>query len=192
MLAHAVKRLFTVEEYHQMVDSGLFREDDRLELLEGEILEMSPIGSRHGAAVKRGNRLFSAALVGRAVIAVQDPVQLSDLSEPQPDLTLLRLRSDFYEAAHPRPEDIYLVVEIADTSVVFDREVKLPLYAASGIPEVWLLDLATGVLEVLRDPRSAGYRSILRLTAGETVAPLAFPDLVVDVAALTGSARASS
>lgn len=175
-----------------MADSGLFREDDRLELLQGEILEMSPIGSRHSAAVKRANQLFSAALVGRAVVGIQNPVRLSDLSEPQPDVALLKPRPDFYEEAHPEPGDILLLLEVADTSISFDREVKLPLYAASGIPEVWLLDLASGVLEVLRDSRSTGYRSILRLTAGETVAPLAFPDVVVDVAALTGSSRASS
>lgn len=192
MLAHAAKRLFTVEEYHQMVASGLLREDDRLELLEGEILEMRPIGSRQSAAVNRANRLFTATLIGRAVVGIQNPVRLSDLSEPQPDVALLKPRPDFYEEAHPEPGDILLLLEIADTSISFDREVKLPLYAASGISEVWLLDLATGVLEVLRDPRSASYRSILRLTAGETVAPLAFPDVLVDVAALTGSSPVSS
>lgn len=169
-----------------MVDSGLFREDDRLELLEGEILEMSPVGSRHSAAVNRANRLFTSALIGRAVVGIQNPVRLSDLSEPQPDVALLKPRPDFYEVAHPTPDDVLLVLEISDSSVHFDRDVKMPLYAASGVPEVWLLDLATGILEVLRQPRSDGYRSILRLTAGEGVAPLAFPDLVVDVEVLTG------
>lgn len=156
--AHILRRRFTVAEYHRMGASGILSEDDRVELIEGEIVEMAPIGSRHQACVDRLTELFSIQLAQRAVIRVQGPIRLSEHSEPQPDLALLRRRPDFYAASHPGPQDILLVVEVADTSADYDREVKLLLYGRYGIPEVWLVDLASECVDVCREPSMGGYQ----------------------------------
>ena len=152
-----VKRLFTVEEYHKMAKAGILGEDDRVELLEGEIVQISPIGSRHAACVMRLTELLSQRVVGRAHVRVQNPILLGEHSEPQPDVTLLRRREDFYASSHPRPEDVLLVIEVAETSAAVEREVKAPLYARYGIPEVWVVDLAGGQVEVFRRPSPQGY-----------------------------------
>src|SRR2546426_2118990 len=135
------KRRFTVDEYHRMAEAGIFSEDESVELLEGEIVEMTPISSRHAACVNKLTRLFTRELGERVVVSVQNPVALTETSEPQPDLALLRPRADFYAAGHPGPEDVLLMVEVADTSATSDRAVKVPLYARAGIEEVWLIDL---------------------------------------------------
>lgn len=190
MLAPVTRHRFTAEEYHRLIEAGVFDEDDRVELLDGEVIEVSPIGSRHGAAVRRATYILMRGLASEAIVSVQNPVRISDLSEPQPDLALLKPRRDFYENSHPTPEDVLLILEVAETSAHYDRDVKAPLYAASSIPEVWVLDLSTGFLEVLRQPTPQGYRSILRLAGGERVAPLAFPEFPITVADLLG--RSSS
>jgi Uma2 family endonuclease len=130
------RRRFTVDEYRRMGEVGILDEDERVELIEGEIVEMSPIGRRHAGIVNRLNDLFTFRLRGRAIVAVQNPISLgSKYSEPQPDLTLLRPRADFYADSRPEPPDVLLVVEVMDTSVERDRQVKLPLYARAGVPE---------------------------------------------------------
>ena len=134
MAVQLLRRRFTVHEYHLMGQAGILVEDDRLELLEGEIVELAPIGSRHQAAVNRLNALFSSRLAAGALVNVQGPVRLGDHSEPQPDVMLVRRRSDFYETAHPEPADVLLLVEVSDTSIEYDRQVQLPLYARHGIP----------------------------------------------------------
>jgi Uma2 family endonuclease len=146
---------FTVGEYYQMAESGIFNEDDRVELLEGEIVEMAPIGSRHAASVRRISRSFFEHLSGKATVSVQNPVRLNEQSEPQPDVVLLRHRPDYYAGGHPGPEDILLLVEVGDTTAAWDRERKLPLYAAAGVREVWLVDLPAGTVEVCRRPEGA-------------------------------------
>jgi len=186
MTVQVPKRLFTVDEYYRMAKAGLFSEDDRLELIEGEVVEMSPIGSRHAACVKRLNRLLSRLVADRLLIGVQDPIRLGRYSEPQPDLTLLQPRDDFYAQAHPEPEDVLLVVEVAETSAAYDREVKVPLYARSGIPEVWLVDLETGQVEVYRKPSPKGYREVRRAGSGQHLAPQALPDRELAVDAIIG------
>jgi Uma2 family endonuclease len=175
------RRRFTVAEYHRMAEAGILTEDDRVELIAGEIVEMSPIGSRHATVVKRGNRLFSRAVGDRALVSVQDPVDLDPYDEPQPDLALLRPRPDDYAAGHPRPADILLVVEVADTSLAADRRLKLPLYARAGVVEAWLVDLEGDALEVHREPRSTGYALIRRYQRGERAAPQALPEVVVAI-----------
>lgn len=170
------RRKFTVEEYHLLARAGILKEDDRVELVEGEIVEMSPIGSRHAACVARLTA-WAGRLQGRAVAWVQNPVRLGDFAEPQPDLALLRPRADFYAAAHPTPEDVLLVVEVAETSSDYDRQVKVPLYARWGIPEAWLVDLDRDHVEVYRDPSADGYRHVRAVPRGERLAPAAFPDL---------------
>ena len=127
-----------------MVDAGILAEDDRVELLEGDIVEMAPIGSRHAACVNRLNQLLSTRIAGPFIVAVQNPIRLGEFSEPQPDLAILRPRPDFYSESHPGPEDILLLVEVSDTSAEYDREVKVPAYGTAAIPEVWLVDLASG------------------------------------------------
>ena len=171
---------FTVEDYHRLAEAGILGEDDRVELIEGDLVMSSPISSRHAACVKRLNALFNAALQGRAIVGVQDPLRLGEHSEPEPDLMLLRPREDFYRDAHPGPEDVYLVIEVSETSLAYDREVKLPLYARFGVPEVWLVNLVEDRLEVYRTPRGGSYTHKAVYTQGR-VAPQAFPDLDLDV-----------
>lgn len=178
---------FTVDDYHRMVEAGILLEEDRVELLSGAIVEMSPIGPLHAGTVKRLSRLFSSRLGGRVIIGVQDPIQLSSAdSEPQPDIALLRPRADFYSRAHPGAADGYLVIEVADTSVDKDREVKFPLYASVAILEAWLANVAEGCLEVHRQPRANGYQDVHILQRRDIVTPQAFPDLTLNVTDLLG------
>jgi Uma2 family endonuclease len=182
MSVQVLRRRFTVDEYYRMGEAGILHEDDRVELIEGEIVQMSPIGSRHAACVKRLNGLFSRQIGQTAiVIGVQDPIHLGEYSEPQPDITLLRPRPDFYVSAHPGPADILLVVEVADTSVEYDRGVKIPLYARAGIREYWIVDLAGESVEVYRDPSPEGYRQARQLRRSERIAPEAFPDVEIAI-----------
>ena len=181
-MSELLRYRFSVEEYHRMADAGLFGEDDRVELLDGEVVEMAPIDSRHAACVKWLNNVFVARLGDRAIVGVQDPMDLSERSEPQPDLTLLRPRSDYYAAGHPAPADVLLVVEVADTTVGSDRGVKVPLYAAAGVSEVWLVDLPAGEVQSFRRPAEAGYQEVRAHAAGDHLAPLAYPDAELAVA----------
>jgi Uma2 family endonuclease len=176
MALQLLKRSFTVEEYHRMAQAGILREDDRVELLEGEILEMTPIGSQHAACVARLTALF-AQVHTKAIVWVQNPIRLSGRSEPQPDLALLRSRPDFYAQTHPGPGDVLLVVEVAETSVEVDRDVKVPLYARAGIPEVWLVDLSGECIEVFHKASPQGYQEVRRVRPGDRLTPRAFPDL---------------
>jgi len=173
-MAEPLKRLFTVSEYHSMAETGILSEDDRVELIEGEIYRMAPIGSRHAGCVNRLVHLFQGL---KAILSPQNPLQLDDHSEPEPDLALLRHREDFYATAHPTPEDVLLLVEVADTSIGFDRRVKIPLYARNGIPEVWLVDLVQGAVDIHRQPSLSGYRDVRRLRNDDRISPLAFPRL---------------
>jgi hypothetical protein len=186
MAVQLLKRLFTVEQYHRMAEAGILGEDDRVELLEGEIVAMAPIGSRHQACVDRLTELLSAQVQRRAVVRVQGPIRLGEHSEPQPDLALLRRRPDFYATSHPGPGDVLLVVEVAETPAAYDREVKVPLYARFGVPEVWLVDLAEEQLEIFRQPSPQGYQDLRTVRRGEAVAPLLLPNLCLGVDALLG------
>jgi Uma2 family endonuclease len=180
------RRLFTVEEYHRMAEAGILSEDDRVELIEGELVTMSPIGSRHAACVKRLVRLLDRAVGDRAIVGAQDPIRLGARSEPQPDVALLRYRPDFYASAHPGPEDVLLVVEVAETSADSDRSLKIPLYARYGIPEAWLVDLLEERIEIYRHPTPQGYRSLHIAHRGETVSPALIPSLTVAVDEVLG------
>ncbi|MEW6499592.1 MAG: Uma2 family endonuclease [Cyanobacteriota bacterium] len=186
MSVQLVQRQFTVAEYHRMAEAGILTEDERVELIEGEIVQMSPVGRRHASHVKRLNTLFTQLLGVRVLISVQDPVELSDRSEPQPDIALLQPRSDFYEAGHPQPKDIFLIVEVADTTVEADRQVKIPLYAGSGISEVWLVDINEQLIEIYRQPTSAGYQDIQKCRRGQRIAPQAFPEIQLAVDEVLG------
>jgi Uma2 family endonuclease len=179
------RRLFTVEEYHRMAEAGILSEDDRVELIEGELVAMSPIGSRHAACVARLTALLFP-VEGRGILWVQNPIRLGARSEPQPDVALLRYRPDFYASAHPGPEDVLLVVEVAETSADSDRSLKIPLYARYGIPEAWLVDLLEERIEIYCHPTPQGYRSLHIAHRGETVSPALIPSLTVAVDEVLG------
>jgi len=176
---------FTVDDFHRMAVAGVFTEDDRVELLEGEITVMTPIGHRHAAVVDFLNDRLGAALRGRALVRVQSPVRLGPHSEPQPDLTLLRRSADYYRTALPTATDVFCIIEVADTAVEYDRA-KLPLYAEAGVRETWIVDLQAERLEVHREPRGARYERTLILQRGETVAPEAFPDVALATVEIFG------
>jgi len=186
MVVEVVKRLFTVDEYYQMARAGILCEDDRVELIEGEVVAMTPIGRRHAACVNRLNRLLSRQVGEHAIVSIQNPVRLSEYSEPQPDLVLLQPRPDFYAQAHPGPEAILLVVEVAETSAESDRNIKVPLYARAGVLETWLVDLAEECIEVYRKPSPRGYGEILRTWRGEDISPQTLPGVSLSVDAILG------
>jgi Uma2 family endonuclease len=166
---------FTVDDYHRMADAGILTEDDRVELLDGQIVPMSPIGARHAGCVNHLAAVLSRRLGDFVVLAVQNPVILNPHWEPQPDIAVLRPRPDAYRTAHPRPDDVLLVVEVGDTSAAHDRATKLPGYAAARVPEVWLVDLEADRIEVYRSPTPRGYQNIGTVTRHETVAALLVP-----------------
>jgi Uma2 family endonuclease len=176
----------TVDAYHQMIAAGIFHGDDRVELISGELRTMPPISAGHAGKIKRLNRLLSARVGGEALVAVQDPLTLPDHSEPQPDVMLLRPRDDYYERGNPGPADVLLVIEVSDSSLRYDRETKLPLYANSDVPEVWLLDLPARRMEIYRDPGPEGYRQILLPDKSQTVAPTLLKTVAVKVEELWG------
>jgi Uma2 family endonuclease len=179
-----VRHRFSVKDYHRMAEAELFTPDQRLELLGGAVFETAPIGSRHAATVARLNRLFVPAVGDRAIVQVQNPITLDDLSEPQPDLVLLHWRDDFYVTGHPGPADALLVIEVSETTANWDRTVTRPLYSAAGIAEMWIVDLALNLIEVGTDPGPEDYRAIRPVLPGARLAPQAFPDLSLSVADL--------
>jgi Uma2 family endonuclease len=180
-------RLFTVEEYDRMVEAGILGENDRVELVNGEIVQMTPIGSRHAACVDRLNALLSRHVSDRAIIHVQNPVRANEWSEPEPDLGLLRPQSDYYAAAHPGPGDVFLLIEVAETSLDYDRSVKALVYGSAGVPEFWIVALNLGQVEVHRSPGPDGYAEVRLFGADERLAPLAFPDVSLAVKDVLGS-----
>lgn len=169
-----------------MGEAGIFSSGDRVELIEGEIIEMPPIGSPHAGTTAYLHSTLSLVFGKRAHVRAQSPVLLPPHSEPQPDLAILRHRADFYRSAHPRPEDILFVIEVSDTTGEFDRTVKLPLYARAGIAEVWIVDLAAQCVEVYGDPGPHGYGRMQRYTRGQSLASQAFPDLCLSVDDILG------
>lgn len=172
---------FTVDEYYRLTRAGILSESDRLELIEGEIIEMVPIGSRHAACVNSLNRLFFDQLEDQAVVSVQNPVRLDEYSEPQPDLALLEPHPNMYADEHPGPGEVLLVVEVAQTSQEYDRERKIPLYARAGIPEVWLVDLEERMVTSYREPEEETYQEIREQGAGEKITSGSVEGLEIDI-----------
>jgi len=185
MNAVLTKRRFTVEEYHRMAEAGILNEDDRVELLEGEVVKMTPIGSQHAACVARLTKLLTQEEeVG--IVWVQNPIRLGESSEPEPDVALLQPREDYYAASHPQAADVLLLIEVADTSAELDRMVKRPLYAQHGIAEVWLIDLTAETVEVHHPPVQGTYQQAQRFERGQTVASSALPQLRLAVDEVLG------
>jgi Uma2 family endonuclease len=178
---------FSLDEYHRMGEMRIFDEDERVELIEGDIVRMPPIGWSHASEVDRLTAMFTGRLRDRVIVRVQGPIVLpAQISEPLPDLILLRPRPDFYRFRHPEPGDVLLVVKVMDSSARYDRRVKLPLYARAGVAEVWLVDLNAGEVEVCRDLTAGEYRERQILSRGDSVAIVAFPDVVFSIADLIG------
>ncbi len=171
---------WSVEEYHQMARSGLLGETDRVELIEGELIDMAPIGSKHAFFVDRLAELLSSGPQAGYMVRVQNPVVLGERNEPQPDIALVRRVN--YIDRHPCPADILLIVEVSDTTLEYDRDVKLALYARHDIPEVWLLNVKAGELTVFREPAEAQYRLIRKPTAAEAVSPVLVAGVAISLA----------
>lgn len=190
MTAHVTtdlaRRRFTVEEYERMGTTGILGEDDRLELLDGEIVSMTPIGPVHAAVVDRLNELLVLHLGDRANVRVQNPVRIPPWSEPQPDLQLLKRRTDFYQSGHPEPLDVLLAIEVADSSLATDRAIKVPLYAKAGFVEVWIVDLSGRRVIVNREPLDGFYTRIDVARPGDAVSPAAFDDVALTVEEILG------
>lgn len=180
------RRRFTVDEYLRMAEVGLLTEDDKVELIQGEIIKMSPINVAHASVVKRLIRLLSKALGDRAILSAQDPVQLTNDSLPQPDITLLQPQHDFYSWKHPGPESVLLLIEVSDTTLNYDRRTKGALYAAAGIAEYWIVNLPARQIEAYREPRPTGYRTTTIYSPGEVLTPLTFPDVALNVDDILG------
>ena len=174
-------RRFTVEEYYAMAEAGILTEDDRVELIDGVIVEMSPVGSRHIGCVNLYTRWLSQLVGDRAILQVQGSIHLDDDTEPQPDLALLRDRPDFYSSSHAEPSDVLLLIEVADSSVGYDRHEKLPRYARAGIPEVWLTVLPERIIEAHTEPSGGRYTRNRIYVPGDTISPGALPDIELAV-----------
>ena len=178
------KRKFTVAEYYRMAEVGILHHTERVELLDGEIIVMAPMGERHANGVRRIDRVLHRVFGDAAIISVQCPLHLDDLSEPEPDVALLRLREDEYLDSHPGPADTLVVMEVSDSTLDFDREVKSKRYAAAGIPEMWVMNLPGDCLDRLDQPGPAGYARHTVFRRGEKISPAALPDLEFAVADL--------
>src|SRR5262245_50112121 len=184
MAIEVSKRLFTVHEYHRMVDAGILSEDDRVELIRGEIIAMSPIGPRHSAAVLRATQSLVRLVGDLAIVGVQGSIRLDEYDEPQPDLYLLRPKDDFYASGHAGPADIFLVIEVADSSLEYDEGLKMRLYAETGVPEYWVADIRNDGLVAYAEPKENTYSVIRQFRRGDILTPRLLPDCRIPVDAL--------
>jgi Uma2 family endonuclease len=179
VLQHPQRHAISAQEYLRMAEAGVFAPDARLELIEGEIVEMAAIGSRHAGAVKTLNRLLVQRAGNLAVVSVQDPVVLANRSVPQPDLALLKPRNDDYSSSHPGVADVLLAIEVSDTTLAFDLGTKVPLYARSGIPELWVVDLEGRTIRIYREPAASGYQSAFSIGQEDSVECVAVPQVCI-------------
>ena len=187
MSVHIARRSFTVDDYYRMAEAGILSENDRVELLEGEVVEMSPIGSHHAACVDRLNRLLNQDGDLDLIVRVQNPIRLSEYSEPQPDVTLLRPRDDFYTEAHPNAADVLMVIKVADTSLEIDRKVNLPLYTETGIPEAVIIVLPEQIIELHAEPIAGQYQVVKTLRRGDYLESESIPNLRLSIDAILGN-----
>jgi len=184
-----LRHRITVDDYHRMVEVGLLAEDARVELIEGEIIDMAPIGSRHDAVVSRLHELLYEAAARRAIVRSQSSLRLSRSSQPQPDLTFVKRRSDFYAVVHPAPADVFLVIEVSDSTMRYDREVKVPLYARHAVPEVWLVDLMARRIHFFRSPGDGNYTDVSSTGEPGVTAIATLPDVAIDLSGVLPAAN---
>lgn len=180
------RRPISVVEYHRMGEAGILTEDDRVELIEGQLVPMAPIGQDHAATANALTRLLVLAVGNRGVVTVGNPVRLDGSSEPQPDLTVLKFRADDYRTVVPRAEDVLLLVEISNSSLRYDRTIKLPLYARRFVPEVWIINLAAREIEVHRQPEGDRYAETETVAADGALKPALLPGVTITAASLLG------
>ena len=186
MAVEVERRPFSTAEYHRMAQVGILNEDDRVELIHGEVITMSPAGPARSACVKRINAILHARIGRSAIVSIQDPISLDTGSEPQPDIALLMPRDDYYSKRLPAPSEVLLVIEVADTSAGYDRNVKLPLYAGAGIPEVWLVGLPEKRVEAYSQPKDGSYQSVRRVGRGTALSPEGVPVVALTVDEIFG------
>ncbi|MSR05481.1 MAG: Uma2 family endonuclease [Gemmatimonadetes bacterium] len=179
MVVRLLQGAFTVDDYYRLGELGVFHEDDRVELLGGQVVAMSPIGHRPAGCVRYLLNTLLRQIGDDVIVSCQDPLRLDRQSEPQPDLTLLKARGDSYRLRHPGPLDTLLVIEVADSSLEYDRDIKIPFYARAAIPEVWLVDLQNEHIEVYREPAGGTYTSVRSVSREETLTPLSLPHLTL-------------
>lgn len=177
---------FNVEEYHRLIENNILHEDDRVELIEGRIIDMTPIGSKHAACVSRLNEILSEKLQKRAIINIQNPICLTAYTEPEPDIAIIKRRPDFYAEQLPQPEDVLLIIEVSDSSLDYDCETKIPLYAKSNIPEVWLVNLIENNVAIYSGPSSEGYNVITKHHHNQILSPKSFHDITLTVSEIFG------
>ena len=177
---------FDVHQYHAMAKAGVLNEDDRVELIDGEIAAMSSIGPEHVGAVNSSAEFWILALAGKATVQIQGSVRLDEWNEPQPDVAILKRRDDFYRSGLAGPDDVLLLIEVSDTSLRYDRRIKLALYARFGIPEFWIANIRARSIEVYTDPVNGEYTSLQTFRRGQTITPTAFPDVVLPVSDIIG------
>jgi Uma2 family endonuclease len=177
MIVQLARRPFTTTEYHRLIEAGILTEDERVELIDGEIIKMAPIGPRHAACVNRLDEFLRDEIKKLAIVSAQNPIQISEHSEPQPDIALLKRRDDFYAQGHPSPEDVLVAIEVADTTAESDREVKIPTYARAGIAEAWLIDLYNDRIEVHTRPANGVYQEVRIVLRGQRVTSTSIPQL---------------
>lgn len=177
MSVQLARRPFTAAEYHRLSDVGILTEDDRVELLNGEIIKIAPIGPRHAACVDRLAEHLQNRIGKISIVRVQNPIRLDDYSEPEPDISILKRRSDYYARNHPSAADVLIAIEVADTTLESDRAVKLPSYARAGIPEVWLVDLNSDRIEVHTNPHADVYQEVKIVLRRQRVASAIIPQL---------------
>jgi Uma2 family endonuclease len=178
------RRKLSVDDFHRMGEAGILGEDDRIELIDGEMIQMAPIGALHASVVNELSEILRAALGKDAIVSVQNPVSLLPRDEPQPDITVLKRRADKYRGNLPSASDVLLLIEVADTTLRYDRDIKIPLYARHGIPEVWLVDLQNDAVLVHRQPGPGGYGDVWTADRGAAISPILLPDVRLDLAEL--------
>jgi Uma2 family endonuclease len=185
-VARLFKGPFTVDDYQRLGQCGILHEDSRVELIDGQVVPMSPIGERHAGRVNYLTETLVRLVGTDGIVTVQNPVTLDRRSQPQPDLAIVRRRPEFFGTATPTPADTLLVIEVADSSVEYDREIKIPLYARTDIPEVWLCDLPGDRVEIYRDPHPGGYAGVRTARRGDTVEALHLPGVTLTVENVLG------
>lgn len=186
MPTESTRKLFTVDDYYRMAEAGILPELPRTELINGEIIEVSAMGSLHAAVVSGVTDLFVPLFKGKALLRPQLPLRINKYNEPMPDIVLLKPRADRYSSSHPGPSDTFLVIEIAATSLKYDRDVKLPIYAEFHLPEIWIADLLNELLLVYRDPAGKSYKTALPFRVGDRLCCLAFPQIFVEARDILG------
>ncbi len=185
------RKQFTVTEFQTMIETGILKEGSPYELLNGEIFHMAAIGRKHAASVNKINAKLHDKFGKVHIVAVQNPIELGSLSQPEPDLTILRWKDDFYESGHPTAQDIYLLIEVSDTTLETDRTLKLPLYAGAGITEVWIVNLQDNQIEVYRNPSDKTYQLTQTFTQGQTLTIELLPEITIAVSDILGSIQSS-